>query len=346
MRVMSSRGLVRIAVIGFGNVGRGLVKTMALKNDELARKLNIAVKVVGVVDSKGMALKKDGFTDIELLKLLEQPRSSVGSYAGYGRNYVDVEELYSEVQPEIHVELTPANYDTGEPGLSNIKRALNYGLNVVTANKSPLVKAFGELTAMAQAKNVKFKYTGTVMGATPFLRALKWMRAHRVEYLRGILNSTSNYIITLMQEKLLSIEDAVKEAQLLGLAESNPSLDIDGFDAAAKLVIISNTLGHPIKFQDVERSSLRSIDLRDIVVAIKNGYVYKQISTLDLVKKRASVNVEKIPMSDLLAGVKGAMNAVHIATDIGEYFFQGKGGGGIETAHTVLNDILEIALGD
>jgi len=346
LRLMSSRGLVRIAVIGFGNVGRGLVKTMALKNDELARKLNIAVKVVGVVDSKGMALKKDGFTDIELLKLLEQPRSSVGSYAGYGRNYVDVEELYSEVQPEIHVELTPANYDTGEPGLSNIKRALNYGLNVVTANKSPLVKAFGELTAMAQAKNVKFKYTGTVMGATPFLRALKWMRAHRVEYLRGILNSTSNYIITLMQEKLLSIEDAVKEAQLIGLAESNPSLDIDGFDAAAKLVIISNTLGHPIKFQDVERSSLRSIDLRDIVVAIKNGYVYKQISTLDLVKKRASVNVERIPMSDVLAGVKGAMNAVHIATDIGEYFFQGKGGGGIETAHTVLNDILEIALGD
>jgi len=346
LRLMSSRGLVRIAVIGFGNVGRGLVKTMALKNDELARKLNIAVKVVGVVDSKGMALKKDGFTDIELLKLLEQPRSSVGSYAGYGRNYVDVEELYSEVQPEIHVELTPANYDTGEPGLSNIKRALNYGLNVVTANKSPLVKAFGELTAMAQAKNVKFKYTGTVMGATPFLRALKWMRAHRVEYLRGILNSTSNYILTLMQEKLLSIEDAVKEARLIGLAESNPSLDIDGFDAAAKLVIISNTLGHPIKFQDVERSSLRSIDLRDIVVAIKNGYVYKQISTLDLVKKRASVNVEKIPMSDLLAGVKGAMNAVHIATDIGEYFFQGKGGGGIETAHTVLNDILEIALGD
>jgi homoserine dehydrogenase len=343
---MSSRGLVRIAVIGFGNVGRGLVKTIALKNDELARKLNITVKVVGVVDSKGMALKKDGFTDIELLKLLEQPRSSVGLYAGYGRNYVDVEELYSEVQPEIHVELTPANYDTGEPGLSNIKRALNYGLNVVTANKSPLVKAFGELTAMAQAKNVKFKYTGTVMGATPFLRALKWMRAHRVEYLRGILNSTSNYILTLMEEKLLSIEDAVKEAQLIGLAESNPSLDIDGFDAAAKLVIISNTLSHPIKFQDVERSSLRSIDLRDIVVAIKNGYVYKQISTLDLVKKRALVSVERIPMSDVLAGVKGAMNAVHIATDIGEYFFQGKGGGGIETAHTVLNDILEIALGD
>ena len=346
MGLMSSRGLVRIAVIGFGNVGRGLVKTIALKNDELARKLNIAVKVVGVVDSKGMALKKDGFTDIELLKLLEQPRSSVGSYAGYGRNYVDVEELYSEVQPEIHVELTPANYDTGEPGLSNIKRALNYGLNVVTANKSPLVKAFGELTAMAQAKNVKFKYTGTVMGATPFLRALTWMRAHRVEYLRGILNSTSNYILTLMEEKLLNIEDAVKEAQLIGLAESNPSLDIDGFDAAAKLVIISNSLGHPIKFQDVERSSLRRIDLRDIVVAIKNGYVYKQISTLDLVKKRASVNVEKIPMSDVLAGVKGVMNAVHIATDIGEYFFQGKGGGGIETAHTVLNDILEIALGD
>jgi len=346
LKLMSSRGLVRIAVIGFGNVGRGLVKTIALKNDELARKLNINIKVVGVVDSKGMALKKDGFTDIELLKLLEQPRSSVGSYAGYGRNYVDVEELYSEVQPEIHVELTPANYDTGEPGLSNIKRALNYGLNVVTANKSPLVKAFGELTAMAQAKNVKFKYTGTVMGATPFLRALKWMRAHRVEYLRGILNSTSNYILTLMQEKLLSIEDAVKEAQLLGLAESNPSLDIDGFDAAAKLVIISNTLGHPIKFQDVERSSLRSIDLRDIVVAIKNGYVYKQISMLDLVKKRALVNVERIPMHDLLAGIKGAMNAVHIATDIGEYFFQGKGGGGIETAHTVLNDILEIALGD
>jgi len=346
LRLMSSRGLVRIALIGFGNVGRGLVKTIALKNDELARRLNIAVKVVGVVDSKGMALKRDGFTDIELLKLLEQPRSSVGSYAGYGRNYVDVEELYSEVQPEIHVELTPANYDTGEPGLSNIKRALNHGLNVVTANKSPLVKAFGELTAMAQAKNVKFKYTGTVMGATPFLRALKWMRAHRVEYLRGILNSTSNYILTLMQEKLLSIGDAVKEAQLIGLAESNPSLDIDGFDAAAKLVIISNTLGHPIKFQDVERSSLRTIDLRDIVIAIKNGYVYKQISTLDLVKKRALVSVERIPVNDVLAGVKGAMNAVHIATDIGEYFFQGKGGGGIETAHTVLNDILEIALGD
>lgn len=346
MRLMSSYGLVKIVVIGFGNVGRGLAKTIALKNNELTKKLNITVKVVGVVDSKGMALKKDGFTGVELLKLLEQPRSSVGSCEVYGRNYVDIEELYGEVQPDIHVELTPANYDTGEPGLSNIRRALNYGLNVVTANKSPLVKAFNELTALAQVRNVKFKYTGTVMGATPFLRALKWMKAHRVEYLRGILNSTSNYILTLMHEKILSIEDAVKEAQLIGLAESNPSLDIDGLDAAAKLVIISNTLGHSIRFENVERSSLRGIDLRDIMIAIKNGYVYKQVSTLDLVKKRASVNVERIPVNDVLAGVKGAMNAVHIVTDTGEYFFQGKGGGGVETAHTVLNDVLEIALGD
>jgi Homoserine dehydrogenase len=343
---MSISGLVKVVIIGFGNVGRGLVKTIALKNNELTKKLNITIKVVGVVDSKGMAVKKEGFNDIELLKLLEQPRSSLGLFPVYGRSYVDIEELYNEVQPDIHVELTPANYDTGEPGLSNIKRAFNYGLHVVTANKSPLVKAFNELTTLAKGINVKFKYSGTVMGATPFLRALKWMKAHRVEYLRGILNSTSNYILTLMHEKLLSIEDAVKEAQLIGLAESNPSLDIDGLDAAAKLVIISNVLGYSIRFEDVKRKSLKDIDLRDIIMAIKNGYVYKQVSTLNLMKKFALVDVEKIPVNDVLSGVKGAMNAVHIVTDTGEYFFQGKGGGGVETAHTVLNDIIEVALGD
>ncbi|AFK51206.1 homoserine dehydrogenase [Thermogladius calderae 1633] len=332
----------RVVIVGFGNVGRGLVKTLLFKSSKLA-KHGVNIVVVGVVDSKGMVYKPEGLRPVELLKMLETPRSGLRSLE-VAKQYVDLKELYEKTKPDIHVELTPANYETGEPGLSNIRFALNEGAHVATANKSPLVFDFKGLTELARSRGLVLKYTATVMGASSFLSLLDHMKLQDVYSVRGILNTTSNIVLSLAHEKLVEVERAVEEAIVLGIAERDPSIDIDGYDAAAKLTIISNVIGKPVDFKSIERVSLRGLSLREVVMAIKEGKAWKQVSSIDYRSQKARVALEKVEPGDLLYHVRGAMNGVVIETDTGSYFFMGKGGGGVETAHTVANDILAIAL--
>ncbi|WP_440059237.1 hypothetical protein ACSU1N_05475 [Thermogladius sp. 4427co] len=330
----------RIVIVGFGNVGRSLVKTILLK-DSIIEKYGINLSIVGLVDSKGMVYKPDGFKSFELLKLLDTPRSSLGSVEG-GRPYVDLKELYYNTAPNIHVELTPANYDTGEPGLSNIKLALSNHSHVVTANKSPLVIDFRGITELARSKGLRIKYSATVLGASSFIALLEHMRLQNIVRVRGILNTTSNIILSAMHEKLVELDQAIAEATAAGTVEKDVSVDIDGLDAAAKLTIISNIVGKPIDFKRIEKTSLRSLNLRDIASALKERMKWKQISYMDLEKGEARVGLEKVDARSLFYNIDGAMNAVLVETDVGNYFFAGKGGGGVETAHTVANDILSI----
>ena len=334
---------VKIAIIGFGNVGRSLAKLIAFKGEDIEKKYGVRLNVVAVADSRGAVIREEGLIPYELLKLCELPRSYIFMYKPYGVSGASVEEVYSRIIPDIHVEVTPPNYKSGEPGLSNILYAINSGANVVTANKAPLVLKYDHIMQCAKQRGVLVKFKATVMAGTPLIDLLKSLKGYSIEAVEGIINSTTNYILTEMHEDLIPYSDALKKAQALGIAEPNPDLDVRGWDAAAKLVIISNVIGEPINLDDVERDDLSRIDLREVFKAIKENMVLKFIAKYKVKEKRASVKITKISKDDILSSVKGTMNAVRIRTDINDIVLIGKGAGGIETAHAIMDDVLSIA---
>jgi len=146
----------------------------------------------------------------------------------YGLDYIDLDILYSSVTPDVHVELTPSDYVSEAPALQNVLRALDYGVNVVTANKAPLVLAYDEVMGRAKARGVMVRFKATVMGGSPFIDMLLSMRSHDVVGVEGILNATSNLILTLMEDEMVELEGAIARAQALGVAEANVELDIGG----------------------------------------------------------------------------------------------------------------------
>ncbi|MEM4556114.1 MAG: hypothetical protein QXH25_05015, partial [Acidilobaceae archaeon] len=316
----------------------------AVKQEELAKRYEISIKIVGVADSKGIAIKRDGFTPYELMKMVEAPRSGLKDFKPYGREGTNLDVLLEETQPDVHVEVTPSNYETGEPGLSHIKTALNRGIHVVTANKAPLALRFEEIMSIAKTKNAIVKFGATVMGGSPFISMLSSMRSREVIRIEGILNATTNYILTLMQEELMEFERALREAQAIGVAEPDPSLDIKGLDSAAKLTIVSHLVGYPVRLENIKIEPLDSVTLRDVVFVAKRGQVLKYVAELDVKKSRAEVAVKALSKGSLLANVKGLDNGVVIETDVGNVALIGRGGGTLETAHTLLDDVLSLAI--
>ncbi|WFO75415.1 hypothetical protein J4526_00470 [Desulfurococcaceae archaeon MEX13E-LK6-19] len=333
-----------IAIVGFGSVGRNLAKLLVHKKEFIEKKYNIVVNVVAVMDSKGAVVKENGLSPYELLKLSELPRSSICLYKPYGIPNAGLKDVYARILPDVHVELTPSNYTNGEPGLSHIMYALEHGVNVVSSNKAPFVLEYDKIMEASLRKNLIVKFKATVMAGTPLIDLLMGLKGYEVEVVEGILNGTTNFILTEMHENLVSFSDALKKARVLGIAEANPDLDVKGFDAAAKLVIISNILGTPIRLSDVVREDLSRIDLRDVYNAIKNGMVIKFIARLHVADRKGSVRVEKIPRSNILASVNGTLNCVVVKTDVNTITVIGKGAGGVETAHAVLDDILSIGV--
>ncbi len=333
---------VDVIVVGFGNVGRSFVKTIALKNNYLERKYGLRVNIYAVLDSRGAVFKEDGFTPYELLKLCEIPRSRVSMYKPYGLPEAGVRDIYSLVTPDIHIELTPSNYSSGEPGLNHILYAIDHGVSVVSSNKAPFVIDYKRIMERAYRKGVKVRFKATVMAGTPLLNILSNLKGYEIESVEGILNTTTNYILTEMHENLITYNEALKKAQALGIAETSPDLDVKGVDAAAKLVIISNVVGEPIRLTDVSRDDLSTIDFRDVYKAIKEGFVIKFLAKLDLLSKEAYVKIERIPRSHVLASVNGLYNGVLINTSVNKITVIGKGAGGLETAHSILDDLIDI----
>ncbi len=337
-------GYEELLIVGFGNVGRSLAKLIAFKQEVIREKYGLDLRIVGLVDSKGAVVKPGGLTVSEILRLVEAPRSSLGLQKPYGRTGLSIVDVYDEVEPTIHVELTPPNYDDGEPGLSHIIHAIRNHVDIVLANKAPLALYYDKIMSMARASNVRVKYKATVMASTPLLNLIAGLKGYEVEHVKGILNGTVNYILTEMHENLITLEEALRKAQALGIAEPNPLVDLEGIDAAAKIVIIANTLGLNIKLKDVARQSIRDISLQKIRSTIRRNRVLKQIAQVDFNEGKASVSLEEIPLDNLLAKVNGTYNAVEVSTSINRMVVVGKGAGRIETAHALLDDILSIAL--
>jgi len=335
---------VRVAISGFGNVGRALARVLASKSEYIRGKFDVEVSVVGVVDSRGAAVNTEGFAKFELLKLTEMPRSGVSLFKPYGVESADLNYVLEKAKPDIVVEVTPPNYDTGEPGLTNILSSLKAGAHVVTANKAPLALRFDEVMGEARRRGLEVRFRATVMGGTPFIDTLMSIRSAKIERVEGVFNATTNFILTEMEDKVVDFYEALRYAQLIGVAEPDPSLDIDGIDPAAKIVIVSNLIGRPLKLRDVRRVSLRTVSLSDILQAVRRGHTVRYVAFVDAVKGEAAVEPREVPSNCVLALARGIMNVARVVLDTGELVFMGRGGGPVETAHSILDDIVGIAL--
>jgi len=247
---------------------------------------------------------------------------------------------------DIVIEMTYTDIETGEPALSHIQTALNGKKHVVTTNKGPISLAYHELLELARENGVKLRFEGTVMSGTPTLNlGLRGLAGTRIHEVRGILNGTTNYILTEMS-KGVGYDAALKEAQRLGYAEANPEADVEGWDALAKIVILANALmGGEVKVLDVPRKGIAGIALTDIEEARKASKVWKLIARAweDGGEIKARVEPEKLLEEDFLARISGVTNALVIVTDtLGEVTITGPGAGPRETASALLSDMLSI----
>lgn len=330
---------MRVILAGFGVVGRSLAEILLRHGAELRRRNGLSPRVVAVADSGGAAVNEKGLDLAELLKV-KQTEGTVAAHKEFGRLGVSVMDLLDEVGADVLVDATPTNLVNGEPSYSNVRRALSLGIHVVTVNKGPLALALPALKEIAEHRGAILRFSGTVGGGMPVIEfARECARGDRIVKVEGVLNGTTNYILTRMEEGL-GFEEALREAQEKGYAERDPSLDIKGFDTAAKLVILANeVLGIKATLQDVSVKGIEGIESEDLREARRVG---KTIRLLGIVDGGLRVEPAMVDLSDPL-NVKYSMNSVAFtAHNSGRHIITGRGAGGKETATAILRDMIEV----
>jgi homoserine dehydrogenase len=340
----------RIGLIGCGTVGQGLLEILDKKREFLRDAYGFEARVVAISDKiRGSLLVPEGIDIPAVLGVLGRG----GNLADYSKaapgqaEPLDPLDMIEKTDAGIIAELTYTNIQTAEPATSYIKKALRTGKHVVTSNKGPAALFYREIQDLARKNGLQFRIEGTVMSGTPvFHLAESGLAGNHILGAQGILNGTTNFILSKMETEGMEYAAALKLAQELGYAEADPTADVEGFDALAKIVILSNVLmGGSLKISDVARKGISSIGKADVAAAKKGGFRYKLIAQA---KKEAggvvaSVSPQKLPLSDPLAGVMGAQNALSLETDLlGKITIQGAGAGKTETGFAILSDMLAI----
>ncbi|MDI6811669.1 MAG: homoserine dehydrogenase, partial [archaeon] len=232
-----SRKTVRISIIGFGNVGGGVVEVIRRKREEVARRYGMDIKIVGIADLKGVIVDENGLSEEAIMML------RTGDKRLEEMEDMTSVDVIKEVEHEVMVEATPTNIEDGEPGLTHIITALESDRHVVTSNKGPLALEYNKLMGLAAKRGKEMRFEATVGGAMPIISLLREnLAGNGILSLKGILNGTCNYILTRMTEEGLPYEHVLKEAQEIGIAEADPSKDVKGIDTAVKLVILANSI--------------------------------------------------------------------------------------------------------
>lgn len=328
-------------MVGYGVVGRGVTTILSRKYANNMLDYGFNPKIVAIADIDGAVINPRGLSP-QKLEEIKQRGFPISKDPEFGHPAMTALEVIRTVEAEVVVEVTPVNIKNGEPAISHITEAFKTGKHVVTTNKGPLALAMPALTELAEYNNVYLRFSGTVGGGTPMLEfAKRCLAGDRILAIRGILNGTTNYILTEMSQNRISFQEALANAQKLGYAEREPSMDIDGFDTACKVVILANwIMNKKVTLKDVDRTGIRDVTLQALDEANKRGNTIKLIGTID--GDKPTVKPTEIAKIDPLC-VSGVLNAVTFSTEYaGEQTLIGRGAGGIETASAVLRDLLDI----
>lgn len=311
----------RLAFIGFGNVARALALLLQRKQDVLRKSYDVTFSVTGIATGRhGFAVNPAGI-DFERAMALADAGSSIAVLST-----VDVADSLAVIkhsQAQVMFENSPVDHATGEPALSHVRAALQAGMHAITANKGTVVHGYRELRDLARRPGRRFLFESTVLGGSPVFSVFReCMPAAELMSFRGVLNSTTNIILSRMQRGE-TFEQAVQYCQAIGVAETDPSADVDGWDAAIKVAaLVTVLMDVPFTPQQVRRTGIRELTPRMLEAAARAGQRYKLVCSAvrEADGIRASVAPELVTTADPLYGMDDSTTGVAFRTDVlGDY---------------------------
>jgi len=302
--------LYNLCLVGFGNVGRALVRLLLEKDERMRREHGVAWRLTGVGTRRmGWLANADGLDTTALLE------SGTPAHT----RCADVNEWLRIAKADVLLEASSLSKRDGQPAISYIRAALEHGAHVASANKGPLVHAYDELRALAREKQRCFLFESTVMDGTPIFSLFREaLPVAGLRGFRGLLNSTTNVVLAEM-EAGRTLAEAVKRAQEIGVAETDPTDDLEGWDAAVKVVALARVLmGAPLRLEEVERRGIATVTPEQVRAARAAGMPYKLICRAERRGERvvASVRPKQIPLSDPLAPLTGTTSCLHFDIDV------------------------------
>jgi homoserine dehydrogenase len=336
---------LRIALLGFGNVGRRFASRLGGDYGRVLRAAGARPRLTGIATARhGAAVRARGLDPARCLALVRSGRAL--DVLHQGPPVAGAADFIRRVPADVLVELTPLDPRRGEPATSHVGLALRRGLHVVTANKGPVAFALRRLQALARRRRRLFLHEGVVMDGTPlFNMARRCLPGAKVRGFRGTLNSTTSHILGRMEEGHTAAE-ALREAQAAGIAEADPSLDLEGWDAAVKGCAVANALmGASVRPSQVRRRGIGGVTAEDVRAAAAAGSRLRLVvrGRRDGRSVRIAVGPERVPLGDPLSG-PGADAALVLETDLmGEIGIVERGGDLDQTAYAVLSDLVAVA---
>jgi len=340
---------VRIVLVGLGNLGRRFCDILSEKGPHLEARYGLRLLLVGAADSRGTAYDPRGL-DPARISAIKQAGGTVADLPNAGRPE-QAAELIAHAEADLLCEASPVNLRQGaEPGLTHVRTALERGMHVVTTNKGPLVLAYQELHALAARQGVQLRFDGTVAGGLPALYiGQRDLRGAVIQRIEAVPNLVTGYILELLADGL-AWEEALERARAEGVLEADPSFDLDGWDAAAKLVILVNAvMDVPARLDDVDRTGITGLRGEDVLAARQEGQVYKLVATA---KRRADGGVNlrvapiPLPADHFLAHLGRKQIGVVYHTDIyGTLMAAIDEPTPLPSAATMLRDIMDIYCG-
>lgn len=341
-----------LAFIGFGNVARALVRLLERKRDLLKSKHDIIYSITGIATgSHGFAINPNGLDVNRALELVESGQS-ISSLTNSQFPITDSLSVIKQSNANVMFENSPVNTQTGQPALDHIRTALELGMHAITANKGPVVHGYRELTKLAESKGKRFRFESAVLGGAPVFSVFREaFPLAELSSFQGILNATTNIILSRM-ENGEPYEDAVKYCQSIGVAETDPTNDVDGWDAAIKVAALATVLmDTPLTPQQVNPTGIRGITSKMIANAKAEGKRYKLVCSAEKAgdKVVASVAPQLVDASSPLYGMMNSSTGVTLRTDvILDYSITlsekpGMQGGPIETAYGLFADFVNVA---
>jgi homoserine dehydrogenase len=337
---------IKLALAGFGHVGRAFAELL-LKKREWLHSRELSLMVTGILNSKGGILDPEGI-DLEKLISFVKTGKQLSEYPVGGSDAVTFQSFMEYDTFDTLVEMSPTDLETGGPAMEHITTSLEMEKNVITANKGPILLKYHKLKQLADAKGLFLGIGCTTGGALPSVTAGQYDAAgSEILSIEGILNGTTNYILNLMEMEELSYKEALKATQDMGLAEKDPSRDVDGWDTATKLLILSNVLmGSSLSLNDIEVKGITGITPIHLEEAAKEGKRYKLIGKAEKENGtvKATVSIEKIGPDNFLYGIEGSGKAVLYRTDtLGDLLVANSASGPSYAAASLLRDLVNLA---
>ncbi len=335
---MTSRPTLELIFVGFGNVARRAVRLI----DEIGSRLPFDTRTVAVVTGHHGAYTPHGWPET-----LPEPTTDGASNAHVVTALAELHTPAAQERRLVCVETTVLDIRSGEPAVAHVRAALTGGAHVVTANKGPVAFAHASLVSLARSVDREFLFEGAVMDGIPIFNLVReTLPGVRVDSFRGVINSTTNHILTML-ERGETFEAALAQMQSAGIAEADPTLDLDGWDAAAKTAALMNVfLDAGVTPHDVAREGIRHVSAEDVHAAQARGERLRLVASATRLDGSAAgrVQVERLPVSDPLAGLEGQQNALLVKTDVlGEIGIVQRDGGLTQTAYALVSDLTTIA---